>query len=369
MPDYTHYSIADLVLDDYFLESCLNPTPATDAFWQEWLEQYPQCQTTWQEAKYIIEALAEGRKNYALVRLPEDKVEALWQRIQATSFVEDNVPLQPTKEIKSNRKMWWWAAASVLLVGVLGYVWLNQNPLSVILKEDFNDSESSSLGSFQSIQNIHSEPQKINLSDGSQVVLMPQATLRYPDHFDDTQRVVYLEGEAEFDIKSDAQRPFLVYTNSLITKVLGTKFKVLASSTLTKVSVISGKVSVIKRTAQGQSDAQTALILLPNQQITYDAVKKDLVKTLVEDPLMLQKPTQPQAFEFDETPVSEVFERLMKAYNINIIFEESNLKNCTLTASLTPHSLYVKLDLICETLHLEYTIVDGQIVVSGKGCH
>ncbi|TAE36037.1 MAG: FecR family protein [Runella slithyformis] len=367
MRDYEHYSIAELVTDDYFLESCLNPSPASDLLWQDWLRTHPHCRENWEEARYIIKTLSEGRRHYALVRLSAEKVEILWQRIQATAFT--NKPGTPLKSFFRFVGSWRVAAAASLLL-VLGVFcgWLVQQKEEFISTKNIVEKlQEITDPSLQKTTNQSAQSQVIRLPDGSVITLSPGSSLRYSLSVDTDKRVVYLDGEAIFEVKSDVSRPFLVYANDLVTKVLGTRFKITTTSKLTKVSVISGKVSVVKRINFGKSEVQ-ALILLPNQQLTYDSDKKDLLKTLVENPLILHQPVQKYAFEFEEMPVGEVFEILKNAYDINIIYEESALKQCTLTASLTSQSLYTKLDLICEALQLEYTIVDGQVVIAGKGC-
>ncbi|TAG18230.1 MAG: FecR family protein [Cytophagia bacterium] len=366
MRDYEHDSIAELITDDYFLESCLNPSPASDLFWQDWLQTRPHCRENWEEARYIIKTLSEGSRHYALVRLSAEKVEMLWQRIQATAFTnKSGTPQKPFFRFGGRRRV---AAAALLLILGAFCGWLVQQKEEFIFTENIVEKlQEIKDASLQKTTNQSAQSQAIRLPDGSIITLSPGGSLRYSLPLDTDKRVVYLDGEAIFEVKSDVSRPFLVYANDLVTKVLGTRFKITTTSKLTKVSVISGKVSVVKRINFGKPEVQ-ALILLPNQQLIYDSDKKDLLKTLVENPLIMHQPVQKHAFEFEETPVGEVFEILKNAYDINIVYEESALEKCTLTASLTSQSLYIKLDLVCEALQLEYTIVDGQVVIGGKGC-
>jgi hypothetical protein len=41
---------------------------------------------------------------------------------------------------------------------------------------------------------------------------------------------------------------------------------------------------------------------------------------------------------------------------------------CTVTASFQTETLYEKLALICEIIQAKYEIVDGEIMIYGKGC-
>jgi hypothetical protein len=83
--------------------------------------------------------------------------------------------------------------------------------------------------------------------------------------------------------------------------------------------------------------------------------------------------TLPQAellrFEFDDTPVSEVFAVLEKSYSVDIVYDEELMHNCPLTASLTNESLFEKLNIICKAVEARYSLIDGQIVIDSKGCN
>jgi transmembrane sensor len=64
----------------------------------------------------------------------------------------------------------------------------------------------------------------ITLTDGTIVVLNSESSLRYPEHFTDTSRVLYLKGEGYFRVAKDRTKPFSVYTSRTLTRVLGTVF-------------------------------------------------------------------------------------------------------------------------------------------------
>lgn len=68
----------------------------------------------------------------------------------------------------------------------------------------------------------------VQLSDGSKVLLSANSRLEYQKEFTDTIRSVKLSGEARFEVAKDASRPFIVCTEQLQTRVLGTVFDVKA---------------------------------------------------------------------------------------------------------------------------------------------
>ncbi len=95
---------------------------------------------------------------------------------------------------------------------------------------------------------------QVTLADGSRVWLNAGSTLRYPSRFDDGSREVFLEGEAYFDIREQADRrtngrkaPFCVVTGSQAVEVLGTEFNVsaYADDRETKTTLLEGRVQIV----------------------------------------------------------------------------------------------------------------------------
>ncbi len=69
---------------------------------------------------------------------------------------------------------------------------------------------------------------RMELQDGTVVWLNAGSSLKYPVNFSDKQRDVYLSGEAFFNVASNKEWPFVVHTNELNVKAVGTAFNVKA---------------------------------------------------------------------------------------------------------------------------------------------
>lgn len=85
------------------------------------------------------------------------------------------------------------------------------------------------------------------LSDGTRVRLNAESKLIYPEVFVGTQRVVFLEGEAFFDVVSDESHPFIVQTRMGDIEVLGTRFNVniYPEDTVCYTTLVEGRVAAI----------------------------------------------------------------------------------------------------------------------------
>ncbi|MFB2120295.1 FecR family protein [Parapedobacter sp. 2B3] len=119
----------------------------------------------------------------------------------------------------------------------------------------------------------------ITLSDGTRVWLNSESTLRYPARFSDKERLVFLEGEAYFEVSNghaSAARlkdigsgnwPFRVEIRGQRVEVLGTEFNVTAyeDEEEARTTLVSGKVWLT-------DDNKQSVILTPGEQaIRYES--------------------------------------------------------------------------------------------------
>jgi ferric-dicitrate binding protein FerR (iron transport regulator) len=210
------------------------------------------------------------------------------------------------------------------------------------------------------------------MPDGSKAVLKPNSRLSYNESFAGPVREVYLSGEAFFDVRKNPRKPFLVYANGLIIKVLGTSFEVKAYEKDKQVTVMvkTGRVSVFAHQAMKNQDPETkGLVLTSNQKAIFGKEDEHLSRTLVERPTLLLSSRELEQFSFNNAPIDQIFTALEKAYGVDIVFDEEVMTNCFLTTSLTNETLFEKLDIICEGLESTYKVVDAQVIISSKGCN
>lgn len=86
------------------------------------------------------------------------------------------------------------------------------------------------------------------LEDGSIVYLEQHATLHYPAHFEPYRRQVALEGNAQFDISGNKERPFCIETKEVRIEVMGTSFQVRNERNVPfELAVTKGEVKVTSK--------------------------------------------------------------------------------------------------------------------------
>lgn len=90
------------------------------------------------------------------------------------------------------------------------------------------------------------EKSTITLSDGTRVIMNSDTRLKFPKEFSGNTREVYLTGEAFFDVAHNAHQPFIIHTDKINIKVLGTEFNVKSypGDSTTETTLIHGLIQV-----------------------------------------------------------------------------------------------------------------------------
>lgn len=123
------------------------------------------------------------------------------------------------------------------------------------------------------------------LPDSSLVQLNQNSVLTVSDSFSYGERIIFLDGEAFFEVTHDENHPFIVFTEHTRTKVLGTSFNVRAYREESRkvVSVETGAV-LFKPIDEGVDDS---LYLYKSDQGVYDLNISSLVKEPGDNPRLL----------------------------------------------------------------------------------
>ncbi|WP_222537694.1 FecR family protein [Pedobacter polysacchareus] len=114
---------------------------------------------------------------------------------------------------------------------------------------------------------------KIQLPDGTLVWLNAESSLSYDSHLaDNKQRIVHLVGEAFFDVAHQKHRPFIVHTQQLSVKVLGTAFNVKAyeKDQGTEATLLRGSIELSMNDKPAEK-----IILKPSEKFATAAPKKN----------------------------------------------------------------------------------------------
>lgn len=206
------------------------------------------------------------------------------------------------------------------------------------------------------------------LPDGTEVCMHPNAELTYPKAFEGKTRQVTFIGEGFFDVAHDSLHPFLIQSDKMQIRVLGTKFnvKALPKQAIFQVTVVSGSVAVRSIAEKGKPNVGT-IILKPQQKALFEVATNHL--TALETVEETKKEIfEPISVNFDDTPVNEVINQLERRFNIHIQLADKAVSKCLLTADFNNHSLSDILETMCVSLDVTYTFSGDTLILKGAGC-
>ncbi|WEA02877.1 FecR family protein [Mucilaginibacter sp. SJ] len=222
---------------------------------------------------------------------------------------------------------------------------------------------------------------KIQLPDGSRVWLNMGSKLTYNNDFGTEQRKVSLVGEAFFDVVKDPQHPFVVTTTTISIRVLGTKFNVRSynNDKTSEAALIRGKIelTVLK-------NPEKKIILNPSEKITVINNQELQLKSNTptykiaeETPLIAlsrihqaKKDTLPSEalwlenkLAFDAEDFENIAQKMERRYNVNIVFENEDVKKLRFTGKFEKESINKALLSLQKTAAFRYKIDTNQIVI------
>lgn len=207
------------------------------------------------------------------------------------------------------------------------------------------------------------------LADGSVVWLNPGATLSYPDTFATETRNVTMSGDCFFEVTKNPQRPFIIVSNKLVTKVWGTSFRVWDKNdgSVAKVTVVTGKVSVSKKGSEGAANTNAItpdeVVLLPKQEVVFDKGTQLLKAAEHAD----MKPVQKWAHTgmvIEDEAFADITTALQEKFGVTIQLADSRLGEKRMTADLSNLNLAEVLEVLKVSMQIKYTIHDDSVTLS-----
>jgi transmembrane sensor len=201
---------------------------------------------------------------------------------------------------------------------------------------------------------------EVTLADSSVIKLNASSQLYFPVNFSKNERWVTMKGEAYFEVKANAERPFLVnLKDQVIVKVTGTSFNINAynENDYIRTTLIKGRLEITA------NSSKKSKLLLPRQQAIF--IKGSFV---VNDRLNVNQVTawKKGVFYFNEKPIREIMEEIGRWYNVKVIYE-GVMPDTLFTASLSrlkPLSEIV--NNILMSIPIRIKIIGDTLIVSPK---
>ena len=243
------------------------------------------------------------------------------------------------------------AAAVILVVLGIGYTYYQQ------IQTDPQIRVMQSL-----ISADMSATKKVILSDSTEVWLNKGSEILFPEEFNSESRIVYLKGEAFFDVAPNKDWPFIIHAGNSKTTVIGTSFNLRAYSGEDEIrlTVVTGKVAFTL------SDDSEKVIVTPGNIASLN--NKDLrIRTQVNSDINFLS-WKTNELIFNNEPLNELVATLERHYGTRIGLENNAMSECRFTGNFTNTSLIDVLTIITRSVGGSFTQNEGTYNIQGVGC-
>ncbi|MRT94671.1 FecR family protein [Ancylomarina sp. 16SWW S1-10-2] len=193
------------------------------------------------------------------------------------------------------------------------------------------------------------------LSDGSTVYLNGDSRLKYKINSESSERKLYLEGEAFFDVARDETKPFVIRLENSKVQVLGTSFNIQAypEDEQISTSVLTGRVAF-------EASKAESLILLPGNKGIINKGRNSIDKLNVDnskDIAWMEK-----ALYFKNASFSEMSKSIYRMYGVKIKLVDGSLEDLRITAEFENENIDEIFKILEMTNEFSYSI-EGDVVM------
>jgi len=187
------------------------------------------------------------------------------------------------------------------------------------------------------------EVKEFILSDGTKVWLNSKTVLIASEPFIDKNREVLLIGEGYFEVAPDAEKPFIIKTSGLRTKVLGTHLNISAhpGDSKTEVSLYEGKVEL-----SDKNRSENKIVMKPGQKVSFTNDENNFYVKSNE----LEKPAEWRegVIRFYDEDLNSISKKLERKFMTRIFISDDEVGKLSFTASFDTEPLDKILTLLSE---------------------
>ena len=200
----------------------------------------------------------------------------------------------------------------------------------------------------------------MELQDGTKVWLNSASSVEYVAPFFSRERRVKMDGEAYFEVQHDAQAPFVVSTNGLDIKVLGTRFNIRNDDSDHRITTVLLE-GAVKAYASG--DEKAAVRLRSSQQLVFDT--RTGAMRLTDEPSADWSINWIDGrFCFEHDTFAEIVAELKRYYNVDIRFMDEALRSERFSGDFrVEDGIYHIMSVLQLTYKFTYKVVGNDIEI------
>ncbi len=199
------------------------------------------------------------------------------------------------------------------------------------------------------------------LPDGSTAFLNKKSVIEFEFNHRQKTRKVKLKGEGFFEIKHENEKPFIIETDQVMIRDIGTAFNVRAypESDTVEVMVTTGEVQFYTMQNEGLHLHAGETGIYSKRMNSFSLLELTDMNTLAYKTGVLS---------FNNTDLKTVVDKINEVYNSRIELKNPQLSNCHITVSFHDDTLDTIVEVIAETLRLTVTRENDKILLDGADC-
>ncbi len=167
-----------------------------------------------------------------------------------------------------------------------------------------------------------SEKQTVTLADGTVLHLNSGSRLTYPAVFSGDSRTVFMDGEAYLDVAKDPEHPFIIKSQGIDIKVLGTSFnfKNFAQERTAELLLMEGSVEA----SVSRHNETRVVRLKPGDRMQYNR-ENDKLDVARFNPYGYKAFFEDNSLHFFDMEMSDIAQELSRRFNCEIVVMDEQL--------------------------------------------
>ncbi len=271
---------------------------------------------------------------------------------------ESNINLdrkyQEFQKKKASSKSIFYATSGLAVILIFSFFFINKESLYKMISNHGTDNPG-----LVKVSTMAGDSKQVVLSDGSVVTLNAESSLIYNKSFKGNMRTVKLTGEAFFEIKKDSGKPFIVETDKLKIKVLGTTFNVKSYPDDVKIetTLATGSVEVMQDNIEPivLQPAQKAIFHKRDNSVNVETAEPEIVSAWKYGKLI-----------FHKTALKDVILDIERKYDVNIKVGSNNLLQYEFTGTFDNLTLKEALQLLETSSDIKYELKNNEVMLENK---
>lgn len=328
--------IEELIKDKSFLHWVKKSNQEDMSKWDSWSKDNPDRKELLDDAKAIVDGFSFKKES-----ISKDQVNDSWKNFSA-KIQKDTSPKR-TKVFSLPSQVLKYAA--IFLIGIASFFGINNWMTSSTPELIVFQTSPTATNSFQ-------------LPDGSTLILNTNSKATFYDNFlTQKNRTIQLEGEGYFDVeKQEAGKTFQVKTKDISVNVVGTAFNINSKRKTPIVSLVEGKVNLIKGDFDKKelSAGQTA-------KYNYSTNQFEILNNRTE----YWKSWTQQKWSFgNETSIQEIMERIEETFGLKCTIKDPKILSKKASGDVSVENKEILFEALSVLLDLEFKIRNDELIIS-----